>query len=168
MLNTLDAAQSGNANLDMQIPRILSDIEIKAVKIKIKKLITHLVECHLSKGGMYFESSDAELYPGAAPVIKLSSSQAKTIASLIAPYLVWVTSQYVSKFYKLSPQNFCTFTKTTTSSLPNFYHLDYSVTSLTQNNLSIVMMFMVVAFEDHFASTELNKVVLNRLSYLVN
>lgn len=168
MSATEHKVQRNNISLDVKTSRKLSDIDIKVTKAKIKKLVTHLVERHIANGGMYFESSDAELYQDHAAALKLADSHPKTIASQITPYLMWITSRYISKFYKLDAQNFCVFTKTTTSAQADFYHLDYSVTPLTHSNLSILMMFMVVAFEDHFSSTEINKVVLNRLCYLVN
>lgn len=146
----------------------LTNTEIKSIKIKIKKLIASMVQTHIDEGGYYFESTDNELVVGTPLDLRVSNANPRTIANILAPYLVWVTLKYMCRFFKLDGNSLFQFSKKQINPNTEYYQLDYTPTPLIAKNLSTLMMFMVVVFKDHFASSEKNKIVLNRLNYLVN
>lgn len=155
-------------SLSFSEPAPLSDAENRLIKNKLKILTNHLVANHLNEGGYFFEAEGDESFAesGQIHIVKTDSSS-KVISNKVHPYLIWVTSKYMERFYGKT-LNLFEFTKKEDTRIPNFYILDFNVNSLTRKNLSIVMMFMVVAFQDKFTSTEKNKVIINRLPLIIN
>lgn len=145
----------------------LADAEHRHTTQRLRKLTAYLVKTHVESGGVYFESLDSELYKENLEDPRPYSANPSTIANNILPYLLWVTINQVAGFYNIDSSLLASFTKVKSSNT-GIYHLEFHLTQRSLLSLSTIMMFMVVVFRDHFSSNESNKIVVNRLSYLIN
>lgn len=128
---------------------------------KIGILVRNLVETTIDAGGVYYEydsilDRDVEL-----PNTK---NQINHISSVITPYVVYVADTYIKNFYGDSIRVF-SFSKNVI--YENYSILTFNVNRATQQNLSILLLFIITAFNDHFNSGGRNKVVLNKLTSIL-
>lgn len=145
----------------------ISTLQLQSVKNKIKVLVTHLVTETLKKGGVYFETEGD--FNGDLKSAKLieSSKSARSISNSLLPYVAWVTNQYINKFYGFDKQYF-TFSKREDAYLKGVFHLDFEITANACEEITAILLFFVVVFQDRFESGYKNKVILNRLCFLLS
>ena len=139
--------------------------QLQAIKNKMQLVLTHLVRSNINhKDGEYYEiqqnNSDSSI------VYTISEKSPRTIAKLILPYVLWVVSQYINRVngHEIPVFNF---TKKADPIIKGVYHLNVSLTDKIMSEVSIILMYMVVVFQDHFESNRSKKVPINRLSYLL-
>lgn len=148
---------------NVEVPQI-EDAQLQAVKNKMQLVLTHLISTHIkNSSGQYFEIEQGD---NDAIVYTMSSKSPRVISKLLLPYVLWVVSQYLKRVYGVDPGYFA-FSKRADPYLKGVYHLDAQVTEKATNEISIVLMFMVVVFQDNFESTNQKKVAINRLCYLL-
>ncbi len=150
---------------NVKVPQI-EDAQLQAVKNKMQLVLTHLVSTHIkNNSGQYFEveqgSADGEVI-----VYTMSPKSPRVIAKLLLPYVLWVVAQYLQRVYGVDAGYF-TFSKRADPYLKDVYHLDAQVNEKATAEISIVLMFMVVVFQDHFESNNQKKIPINRLCYLL-
>lgn len=144
----------------------ISTLQLQSVKNKIKVLVIHLVTEHLKKDGVYFETEGD--FSGDLKLANLvhSNKSARGIANSLLPYVAWVTNQYITKFYGFDKSYF-TFSKREDAHLKGVFHLDFEVTANACEDISAILLFFVVVFQDRFESSYRNKIILNRLCFLL-
>lgn len=150
---TLREIDHGDLPLDDHIERF--------VKNKIKTLVMHLISLHIENGGQYYESHGENLNN----VVECDAPP-RVIANTITPYLLWVTNQYMVRFYGRN-LDFFKFLKKESITIPHFFNLDYQINRSGSENISIVFLFLSCAFQDKFASTEKKKLSINLLPLLI-
>ena len=152
-----------NINNDSQ-PSAISETDQNNAKNTLLQLVTHLVARHLKNKGTYYESFGESA--NGVGTVRISKKSAKYIATTVAPYVIWVTASYVSKFYG-EDQKVIKFYKKPDEYIPGAYKLNFMVMPNSLTQLPFFMLFLVVAFEDKFHSNEGNKLIINRLSNLI-
>lgn len=145
----------------------ISTLQLQSVKNKIKVLVTHLVTEHLKKDGVYFETEGD--FSGDLKSAKIidSNKSARSITNTLLPYVAWVTNQYITKFYGFD-KNYFTFSKREDAHLKGVFHLDFEITANAYEDITAILLFFVVVFQDRFESNYRNKIILNRMCFLLS
>lgn len=148
----------------LEIPRV-EDAQLKAVKNKIQLVLTHLIATHIKNSdGQYYE-----IYQNSAdePIVyTMSKKPPRVLAKIMLPYVLWGVSQYLKRMYTVELPVF-SFVKKPDAYLKGVYHLDVQIQEKALDHASLVLLVMVVVFQDYFESTHFNKVAINRLCYLM-
>lgn len=143
----------------------VEDAQLQAVKNKIQLVLTHLISNHIkNKSGTYYEIQQET--DKNSIVYTMSTKPPRIIAKLMLPYVLWVVVQYLKRVYGVDPGYF-SFSKKADPYLQGVYHLDVQINEKATVEISIVLMFMVVVFQDHFESDHTNQIAINRLCYLL-
>lgn len=142
-----------------------TEAQLQAVKHKMKVVLAYLVKTHIENGGIYYEVKP-DPNNSAGVVYVRSTKAARTIAGLMLPYMLWVVSEYVKRINALDA-GFFTFSKKPDLYLENVFHLDFNVEQRAIKNISTILMYMVVVFQDHFESDITKQIPVNRLCYLL-
>lgn len=146
--------------------KAISPLQLQSVKNKIKVLVAHLVGEHLKTNGVYFETEGDTSDDLSSAKIVESKKSARATTNSILPYIAWVTNQYINRFYGEDKKYFV-FSKREDAYLKNVFHLDFEITEEACENITIILLFFVVVFQDKFKSNYRNKLIVNRLFCLL-
>lgn len=129
---------------------------------KIKKLVRSLIIKNIDENnGMYYEF---DKYDNSIAEIKKQNTKTAYISETITPYVVWCANHSMKVFYGVDLQVF-NFKVQTIDEISN---LEYTVNSSTEANISIIYLFIVVAFLNNFQSNKKTKVIINQLQNILN